>query len=101
MDDLIPIIRNGHTLKVLNYFDGVHLVRRATVPALYSVALLDDVCPPSTVFASYNSYGTGKSRQSGHALAKSIHVYDFNGHEGGQEHHWVRQLAYLNEILTR
>lgn len=91
--------RREHILKVLNYFDGVHLVRRATAPALYSVALLDDVCPPSTVFASYNSYGTKSPCSPRHAPAKSIDVYHFNGHEGGQEHHWVRQLKYLQEIL--
>ncbi|MDQ0826039.1 cephalosporin-C deacetylase [Arthrobacter sp. B2I5] len=89
-----------HVLEVLNYFDGVHLARRATAPALFSVALLDDVCPPSTVFASYNSYGTGRPRPREQGPTKSIEVYHFNGHEGGQEHHWVRQLAYLNESLA-
>lgn len=87
--------RHEQTFEVLNYFDGVHLSRRASAPALYSVALLDDVCPPSTVFASYNSYGTGHSPRA----PKSIDIYHFNGHEGGQEHHWVRQLEYLDEAL--
>ncbi|WP_354243214.1 acetylxylan esterase [Arthrobacter sp. UYEF20] len=44
-------------LAVLNYFDGVHLGRRATGPALFSVAQMDDACPPSTVFAAFNAYG--------------------------------------------
>lgn len=90
--------RHEQTLAVLNYFDGVHLGRRATAPALFSVALLDDVCPPSTVFASYGSYGTGKDAQCGEPAAKSMEIYHFNGHEGGQEHHWVRQLEYLAEL---
>ncbi|MGF9646944.1 acetylxylan esterase [Pseudarthrobacter oxydans] len=92
--------RCERTFEVLNYFDGVHLARRATAPALFSVALLDDVCPPSTVFASYNSYGTENPRQLGQTPAKSIDIYHFNGHEGGQEHHWVRQLVYLNKSLA-
>jgi cephalosporin-C deacetylase len=80
-------------LEVLNYFDGVNLARAATVPALYSVALMDDVCPPSTVFASFNAYGLDS------AAAKDIEIYRFNNHEGGQEHHWIKQLQYLRKLL--
>lgn len=84
-------------LAVLNYFDGVNLARAATAPALYSVAQMDDVCPPSTVFASFNAYGSGSAAQS--VAQKDIEVYRFNNHEGGQEHHWIRQLQYLRELL--
>ncbi|MDJ0319266.1 acetylxylan esterase [Pseudarthrobacter sp. PS3-L1] len=85
--------RYASILEVLNYFDGVHLGRRAEVPALYSVAQMDDVCPPSTVFASFNSYGS-----AGGTVAKEIEVYRFNNHEGGQEHQWIRQLEFLREL---
>ncbi|QHK20298.1 prolyl oligopeptidase family serine peptidase [Pseudarthrobacter psychrotolerans] len=84
-------------LEVLNYFDGVNLARAATAPALYSVAQMDDVCPPSTVFASFNAYGGDSAAQS--AAQKEIEVYRFNNHEGGQEHHWIRQLQYLRRLL--
>jgi cephalosporin-C deacetylase len=87
-------------LAVLNYFDGVHLGRRATAPALFSVAQMDDVCPPSTVFAAYNAYGTGAPAAPQAAPGKSIEIYRFNNHEGGQEHHWVSQLRYVAEILA-
>ncbi|WP_026554618.1 acetylxylan esterase [Arthrobacter sp. 35W] len=87
-------------LEVLNYFDGVHLGRRATAPALFSVAQMDDVCPPSTVFAAYNAYGTGAPSSPRTAPAKDMAVYRFNNHEGGQEHHWVRQLEYVAELLA-
>ncbi|KUM35431.1 acetylxylan esterase [Arthrobacter sp. EpRS71] len=86
-------------LAVLNYFDGVHLGRAATVPALFSAAQMDDICPPSTVFASYNNYGTG-SREQGRAPEKDIEVYRFNNHEGGQEHHWIKQLQFLRKLLS-
>ena len=43
--------------RTLSYFDGANLGRWATVPALFSVALMDEVCPPSTVFAAYHHYG--------------------------------------------
>ncbi|MEZ2388106.1 acetylxylan esterase [bacterium RCC_150] len=92
--------RYEQTLAVLNYFDGVHLGSRATASALFSVALQDDVCPPSTVFASYNSYGTAGQDPDAEQPAKAIDIYRFNGHEGGQEHHWVRQLRYVADILT-
>ncbi|MGA7203869.1 MAG: acetylxylan esterase [Specibacter sp.] len=86
-------------LEVLNYFDGVHLGRRAVAPALFSVALMDDVCPPSTVFAAFNAYGTGAATT--HTVPeKDIEVYRFNNHEGGQEHHWVRQLHYAAKLLA-
>lgn len=86
-------------LDVLRYFDGVNLARWATVPALYSVALMDDICPPSTVFASFNAYGSGHAGSSGTGAAKEIEIYRFNNHEGGQEHHWIRQLQFLRKLL--
>jgi cephalosporin-C deacetylase len=86
-------------LAVLNYFDGVNLGRSATAPALFSVALMDDVCPPSTVFASYNAYGADAGPGADGAVVKDIEVYRFNNHEGGQEHHWIRQLQYLRKLL--
>lgn len=75
----------------LSYVDGVHLGARATAPALFSVALMDMVCPPSTVFAAYHAYGG----------PAEIEVYPFNGHEGGQGHHQVRQLRWLATVLGR
>lgn len=91
--------RYESTLAVLNYFDGVNLARRATAPALYSAALMDDICPPSTVFASFNAYGSGTGASSASGVEKEIEVYRFNNHEGGQEHHWIRQLQYLRKLL--
>lgn len=84
------------SLEVLNYYDGVHLARRCTAPALYSCAGLDDVCPPSTVYGSYNAYGRHAALQP----AKNMEYYRFNNHEGGQEHHWVRQLHYVADLLA-
>ncbi|KRE91691.1 acetylxylan esterase [Arthrobacter sp. Soil764] len=91
--------RYESTLAVLGYFDGVNLARSAIAPALYSAALMDDICPPSTVFASFNAYGSGMSASSASRAEKEIEVYRFNNHEGGQEHHWIRQLVFLRKIL--
>ncbi|MBX0298789.1 acetylxylan esterase [Cryobacterium sp. 1639] len=75
----------AQTFETLSYFDGANFAKRATVPALFSVALLDPICPPSTVFAAHNHW----------AADADIEVYPFNEHEGGQGHHFVRQAAWL------
>jgi cephalosporin-C deacetylase len=72
--------------QTLSYFDGVHFAARAEAPALFSVALMDEVCPPSTVFAAYNHYGG----------PKDIRVWRYNEHEGGGSHHALEQLRFLN-----
>lgn len=70
--------------RTLSYFDGLNFAARSKAPSLYSVALMDDVCPPSTVYASYNHY----------AGPKEMVVYPYNGHEGGQAHHVPVALAF-------
>ena len=42
------------TLNTLRYIDCALLARRITATTLMSVGLMDDICPPSTVFAAYN-----------------------------------------------
>lgn len=78
----------------LSYVDGVNFAKRATAPSLWSIALMDDVCPPSTCFAAYNNYG---ERAGG--AAKDVVVYPYNGHEGGGAHQLARQLAFVAEVL--
>lgn len=70
----------------LAYFDGVHFAARATAPALFSTALEDLTCPPSTVFAAFNAYANPD---------KGIEVYDFNDHEGGESFQQAAQLDWL------
>ncbi|HEY3310436.1 MAG TPA: acetylxylan esterase [Anaerolineales bacterium] len=60
--------------QTLAYFDGLNFAVRASAPALFSVGLMDTICPPSTVFAAYNHY----------AGQKDIRVWEFNNHEGGE-----------------
>ena len=71
--------------ETLAYFDGSVLARTAQAPALFSVGLMDEVCPPSTVYAAYNAY----------AGPKEICVYPYNEHEGGQSFHEVEQLRWM------
>ncbi len=72
----------------LSYFDGLNFAARSHTPALYSVALMDEVCPPSTVYASYNHY----------AGPKEMVVYPYNGHEGGEVHHVPLALAFAATV---
>ncbi len=70
----------------LSYFDGVTFAQRATAAGLFSVGLLDPVCPPSTVYAAFNRYG---------ADDRQIEVYSHNEHEGGLAYQWLAQTAFL------
>ena len=77
-------------LDTLSNFDGVNLVATADAPAFFSVALMDDIVPPSTVFAAHNAY----------PAEKEIVVYPFNGHEGGQLLQEGRKLRWANARLA-
>lgn len=74
----------------LSYVDGVNLAATASTPTLFSVALRDVTCPPSTVFAAFNAWGHDD---------REIAVFPFNAHEGGAEHHLPAQLAFLARVL--
>jgi len=80
--------RTDQVQRTLAYFDGVSFARRALANARFSVALMDEICPPSTVYAAYNSYRG----------PKEITEWEFNGHEGGgpqADHDAVRALQRL------
>lgn len=83
------------TFATLSYFDIAVLGRLASAPALFSVALMDLTCPPSTVFAAFHAYGSAHS-----SVDKEIEVYEYNDHEGGAAHHQARQLAWLADVLA-
>ena len=82
--------KTGQVLTTLSYVDGAHLARRATAPALFSVALMDPTCPPSTVYAAYNSW----------AGPKRIEEYPYNGHNGGGPFQAAVQLAWLPTVMA-
>ncbi|GAA0459905.1 cephalosporin-C deacetylase [Paractinoplanes deccanensis] len=82
--------RTEQVFDTLGYFDGVHFAARATAPALYSVGLMDDVCPPSTVYAAYNHY----------AGPKQMQVWPYNRHEGGGSYQAPIQLPWLRDQLA-
>jgi cephalosporin-C deacetylase len=77
--------------RTLSYFDATNFAARATAPTLFSVALCDAVCPPSTVYAAFNHYAGAQ---------KDIAVYPYNGHEGGGPVQQQRQLEYLADLFV-
>ena len=72
----------------LAYFDGLNFATRAKAHALFSVALMDEVCPPSTVFAAYNHY----------AGPKEIKVWPYNHHEGGESYQTLEKLKFVASL---
>jgi cephalosporin-C deacetylase len=75
----------------LSYVDGVNFSARARCPALFSVALMDTTCPPSTVYAAYHHY----------AGPSQLDVFPFNGHEGGSSNVGATTLLAENRRCTR
>lgn len=87
------------TFRTLSYLDGVHHGRRARADALFSVALMDPICPPSTVYAAYNHYAGAAGTDVDATPATDIVEYPFNQHEGGQAFQQARQIRWLAERL--
>lgn len=77
--------RIGDVFRTLGYMDGMHFAARARCRALFSVGLMDDICPPRTVFAAYNHW----------AGEKDIRIWPYNQHEGGQSAHLLEKIRWL------
>lgn len=75
-------------LNTLRYVDCALLARRITATSLLSAGLMDDICPPSTVFAAYHEISADKD----------IAVFPFSGH-AVPDAHVERQLDHLRENL--
>jgi cephalosporin-C deacetylase len=82
-DDLVSA-----ALNTLRYVDCALLARRVQATSLFSVGLMDDVCPPSTVFAAYNEI----------TAPKEIAVYRYGVHREPHRHH-ERRLRHLHDHL--
>ncbi len=74
--------------RTLSYFDGMNFAARSKATALFSTGLMDDICPPSTVFAAYNHF----------AGEKDIRVWRFNMHEGGGSYQIREELQFMRNL---
>lgn len=75
--------------RTLSYVDGIHFAPRIKARTLMSVALMDNICPPSTIFAAYNRI----------RAKKEIRVYPFNHHEGGASVQTEERLRFAQKHL--
>lgn len=78
--------KKSQVFETLTYFDGVNFARQAKAAALFSVALMDDICPPSTVYGAFNAYA---------GADKTMIEYEFNNHEGGGPYQERAQMDWL------
>jgi len=74
----------------LSYFDGLNFAARAKAPALFDIGLMDDICPPSTVYAAYNHYKGEKDAR----------VWRYNQHDGGGTFQVVDEIQFLERVLN-
>ncbi len=74
----------------LNYFDDINLRTRARASALFSVGLMDEICPPSTIYAAYNYYGG----------PKEIRKWTYSHHEGGDSFQTQEKLRFLRRVFA-
>ncbi|MBN2557439.1 MAG: acetylxylan esterase [Clostridia bacterium] len=65
-------LREAEIFEKLGYIDLVNIAKRIKADVLCGIGLLDDICPPSTVFAAYNNM----------TCKKEIKVYPDFKHEG-------------------
>jgi cephalosporin-C deacetylase len=76
-------------LRTLSYVDAVNHARRGTVPAWISVALMDQICPPSGVFAAFNQW---RGR-------KELTVWRYGDHDGGGPHEEAQALSFARSLI--
>lgn len=76
--------------RTLSYFDGANFAPRVRCRSLFSVALMDQICPPSTVYAAFNRLGSS---------LREMRIYDFNQHEGGGALQAIERLRFAKRFL--
>ena len=83
--------RVEQTFETLDYFDGVHFATRASAPVLFSVGLMDPICPPATVYAAFHHYA---------GADRTMTVWSFADHGGGHGRNTAAQLKWLHQRGT-
>lgn len=76
-------------LATLAYFDATCFARRITVPGQFAIALMDTVCPPSTVYAAHNVF----------AGPRELRLYPYNGHEHGRDAQLQARLDFIARMV--
>jgi cephalosporin-C deacetylase len=74
--------------RTLAYFDVANLAARITCPAVVTVGLWDEICPPSTIFGMFKRLTT---------VDKELVAFSYHGHEMSYDIEERR----LHELLSR
>ena len=75
---------HAREIEASRYYDGVNFARRITCPGWFSFGYNDDVVPPTTAFATYNSV----------TAPKEVHPYQQTAHFWYQEQ-WDEWNAWI------
>ncbi len=75
-------------LQTLSYFDTKNMAGKINCPVIMSIGLQDDICPPSTSFATYNFITSPKE-------------YTVNKHSGHWQPktHWENRFSWLRKMF--
>ena len=77
-------------LEAARYFDGMNFATRTKADAIVSVGFIDGVCPPTSVYATYNNLSGRKQIVTG----------PLSGHEGPAEA-GKAVVTFLDEHIAR
>ncbi len=79
----------SHTdiVETITYYDGVNFAKRITAPILFSFGFNDTVCPPTSVYAAYNSVNSEKEL----FLAEETSHWIFPEQRGFQRN-WMKKM---------
>ncbi len=72
------------------YFDGINFGPRITCPIIVNVGLQDNVCPPETGYAAFQTIAS---------TDKTFYPYDGHGHDGGAVTHNAIVDAFFEKQL--
>lgn len=82
--------RADRVFETLSYFDCVNIAKRITASTWMAAGLMDQVCPPSTIFGAFHNL----------AGPKSMRLWPYNAHEGGEFDDIAIALAVFRRTLT-
>lgn len=83
--------KTSEVYRTLAYFDAANFAPLVRSSALFSVGLMDQICPPSTVFAAYNRLPE--------SIRREIRIYEFNSHEGGADMQTMERLRFALSLV--
>lgn len=78
-------VPNEKATQAVRYVDGMNMLTRAKAPGFFTVGFIDTTCPPTTVYAAFNSLQTKK------AIYDDIHAGHVNTPKASQK---MRRAVY-------